>query len=111
MALRLRLRPDLVCQQAVELITDYLEGALPRRDRRRFESHLAGCPHCTEYLAQMRMTIRITGSITPEDLSPQMRVEFIELYRSFRADGADGADRADGGGGAGDSSEPGPGFS
>ena len=102
MALRLRLRPDLVCQQAVELITDYLEGALSRRDRRRFESHLAGCPHCTEYLAQMRMTIRITGSITPEDLSPQMRVEFVELYRSFRADG---------GGGTGDSSGAGPGFS
>ncbi len=91
MALRLRLRADLVCQQAVELVTDYLEGTLSRRERRRFESHLAGCPHCTEYLAQMRMTIRITGSITPEDLSPQMRVEFIELYRNFR-DHADDAD-------------------
>jgi anti-sigma factor RsiW len=91
MALRLRLRPDLVCQQAVELVTDYLEGALSRRERRRFESHLAGCPHCTEYLAQMRMTIQIAGSITPEDLSPQMRVEFIELYRNFR----DHADETD----------------
>ena len=27
-------RKDLVCQQAVELVTDYLEGALSRRDRR-----------------------------------------------------------------------------
>ena len=89
--MRLLPRRDLVCRQAVELVTDYLEGALSRRARRRFEAHLAGCPHCTEYLAQMRMTIRIAGSITPEDLSPQMRVEFIELYRNFR----DHADEAD----------------
>jgi anti-sigma factor RsiW len=85
MALRLRLRRDLVCQQAVELVTDYLEDTLPRGDRRRFESHLAGCPHCTEYLAQMRATITLAGSITPEDLTPGMRSEFIDLYRRFQA--------------------------
>ena len=78
-------RRDLVCQQAVELVTDYLEGVLPRAERRRFESHLAGCPHCTEYLAQMRATIDLTGRVTPEDLTPQMRDEFIALYRQWRA--------------------------
>ena len=41
-------------------MTDYLEGALSRRDRKRFERHLAGCPHCTEYLAQMRVTVAAT---------------------------------------------------
>jgi anti-sigma factor RsiW len=39
----------------VELITDYLEGALTRSQRRRFEAHLAGCEHCSEYLEQMRV--------------------------------------------------------
>lgn len=85
MALRLRLRRDLVCQHAVELVTDYLEDSLSRGDRRRFESHLTGCPHCTEYLAQMRATITLTGSITPEDLTPGMRSDFIDLYRRFEA--------------------------
>ena len=84
--MRLLHRRDLACQQAVELVTDYLEGTLSGRARRRFEAHLAGCPHCTEYLAQMRATISLTGSVTPEDLTPQMRSEFIDLYRSFRAD-------------------------
>jgi anti-sigma factor RsiW len=91
--MRIRLAPrrrDLVCQQAVELVTDYLEDALDRRDRRRFEKHLAGCPHCTEYLAQMRETIALTGRITPEDLSPVMRAEFIALYQRWRADAGDG---------------------
>ena len=87
MRLRLALgRRDLVCRQAVELVTDYLEDALDRGSRRRFEKHLAGCPHCTEYLAQMRATIALTGRITSVDLSPQMRSEFIALYQRWRAD-------------------------
>ena len=102
MALRLKLRRDLVCQQAVELVTDYLEDSLSRGDRRRFESHLAGCPHCTEYLAQMRATITLTGSITPEDLTPGMRSEFVDLYRRFQAGtGLDARPDADAGPDAG----------
>jgi anti-sigma factor RsiW len=77
---------DLVCQQAVELVTDYLEGTLSRSARRRFEAHLAGCPHCTEYLAQMRETIRLTGRLVPEDLTPEMRDEFVGLYRRWRSE-------------------------
>jgi len=84
--MRLR-RRDLVCQQAVELVTDYLEGTLRRSARRRFEAHLAGCPHCTEYLAQVRATIELAGRITPDDLTPQMRDEFIDLYRRWRSEG------------------------
>ncbi len=83
---KLSRRDEIVCQQAVELVTDYLEGALPRRARRRFERHLAGCPNCTEYLAQMRATITITGHITPEDLSPEMQADFIALYRRWQQD-------------------------
>ncbi len=85
--MRLRIAPrrrDLVCQRAVELVTDYLEGALSRADRRRFEAHLATCPHCTQYLAQMRATIALTGTISPTDLTPAMRAEFVALYRRWR---------------------------
>jgi anti-sigma factor RsiW len=81
----LRAQP-LVCQEVVELITDYLEGTLSRRDRRRFDQHLAGCEHCTEYLAQMRETLRLTGRLVPEDLSPAMQAEFEALYRRWRSD-------------------------
>jgi len=77
-------RHELVCVEVVELVTDYLEGALSRRDRRRFERHLAGCPHCTEYLAQMRQTLRLTGRLVPEDLSPEMQREFTAIYRRWR---------------------------
>ena len=85
--MRLAFRRDLVCQQAVELVTDYLEGALPRSARRRFEKHLAVCPHCTEYLAQIRETICLAGRVTPEDLTPEMRDDLTDLYRRWRAEG------------------------
>ena len=80
-------RPELVCQQVVELVTDYLEDALSAEDRRRFERHLAGCPHCTEYLAQMRETIRLAGRVTLEDLTPGMRTDLTDVYRRWRAEG------------------------
>ena len=85
--MRVNLRPrsrDLACQQAVELVTGYLEDALSPAARRRFETHLAGCPHCTEYLAQMRATIKLTGELTPADLTPGMQEELIALYRRWK---------------------------
>jgi len=81
------LRRDLVCQRVVEMVTAYLEGALSRSDRRRLEKHLAGCPLCTEYVAQIRETIRLTGRVAPEDLTPQMRADLTEVYRRWRAEG------------------------
>jgi len=84
--MRLLHRHDLVCRQAVELVTDYLEGTLSARARRRFEAHLSACPHCTEYLAQMRETIRLAGRLEPEDLTPQAREEFTDLYRRWRSE-------------------------
>jgi anti-sigma factor RsiW len=84
--MRLLRHRDLVCQQVVELVTDYLEGTLSRAARRRLEAHLAGCPHCTEYLAQMRATISLTGRLTPEDLTPQMREDLVEVYRRWQSE-------------------------
>jgi anti-sigma factor RsiW len=79
-------RKDIVCQQAVELVTDYLEGTLSRRDRRRFEAHLRACPNCTAYLEQIRMAIQLTGAIEPEELTSQARADLIDLYRRWRSE-------------------------
>jgi predicted anti-sigma-YlaC factor YlaD len=79
-------RRDLVCRQAVEMISDYLEGALGRRDRRRLETHLRACPNCSAYLDQIRATIRLAGSVGPDDLSPEALAEMVELYRRWKDD-------------------------
>ena len=71
------------CQELVELVTDYLEGALDPGDLRRFEEHLAACGKCTEYMAQLRATIRAVGQITPDDLSPEAESELLEVFRGW----------------------------
>jgi anti-sigma factor RsiW len=76
----------LVCRQAVELMTAYLEGLLDAGERERLEEHLAGCPHCTEYLAQMRATIEALGRIEPEHLDEPVLDDLVGLYQRWRAD-------------------------
>ena len=84
--MRLLQPQPIPCREVVELITDYLEGELSARDRRRLDHHLAGCPHCSAYLEQMRATLRLTGRLVPEDLSPEMQREFGEIYRRWRGE-------------------------
>ena len=79
-------RRAIVCRQAVELVTAYLEDALSARDRARFEAHLEGCPHCTEYLDQMRRTLAAMGRIEPDALDPETRTELVALYRRWQLD-------------------------
>jgi predicted anti-sigma-YlaC factor YlaD len=83
----LLIRPkDIACRQAVELVTDYLEGTLSRRDRRRFEFHLRGCANCSAYLEQIRTTIRATGAIETGDLTPEAQQDLIDLYRRWKSE-------------------------
>ena len=81
----LRRRRRLACREVVELVTDYLEGAMPPSERARFETHLADCPHCTAYLAQMRSTLDALGRIEPDALDPRVRDELVALYRRWQA--------------------------
>jgi len=85
MILTLR-RKDLVCQQAVELVTDYLEGSLSRRDRRRFEAHLRSCPNCSAYLEQIRTTIALAGAVDVEELPDEAKQDLIDLYRRWQSE-------------------------
>jgi anti-sigma factor RsiW len=79
-----RRQRKVACQQAVELVTDYIEGYMSRADRRRFEAHLSSCPHCTAYLAQMRSTIQLTGRLRSEELPTEVIDELISLYNQWR---------------------------
>jgi anti-sigma factor RsiW len=75
---------EISCQEIVELVTDYLEDALPRDERKAFEAHLSGCPNCTNYLDQMRQTMRITGRLTEEALEPDLREKLLDAFRDLK---------------------------
>ena len=80
-----RRRRALVCREAVALMTAYLDGALDARDSERLEGHLASCPHCSEYLSQMRITIDVLGHVEPDQLSADALDDLVDLYRQWRA--------------------------
>jgi anti-sigma factor RsiW len=82
----LRRPSPLVCQKVVELVTDYLEDAMPPRERARFERHIADCPNCRRYLAQMRTTLAVLGRIEAEAVAPDVMDEMLALYRRWQGE-------------------------
>jgi anti-sigma factor RsiW len=72
---------EMACKQLVEVITAYLDGTMPGEDRGRFETHLAECPFCTEYVAQMQTTIATLGHIDEQTISPASRAELLAAFR------------------------------
>jgi anti-sigma factor RsiW len=78
---------ELVCRQLVEVVTDYLEDALPAAERARFEAHLAECPYCTEYVEQMRTVTRTLGGLAASEdaLTPASRDALLDAFRGWRA--------------------------
>jgi anti-sigma factor RsiW len=81
-----RKRRTLVCRDAVALMGDYLDGRLAAGDAARLERHLAGCPHCSEYLAQLRATIDALGHAAPDALTDEALDDLVTLYRQWRDD-------------------------
>ncbi len=78
-------RREMSCRELVELVTEYLEGTLSRRDRKRFEAHIAGCPHCTTYLHQMREVIATLGRLTVDSIAPRAREELLAAFRGWKS--------------------------
>ncbi len=75
---------ELTCQELVELVTEYLEGALSPEDRGRFEVHLATCPGCQTYLEQMRQTIELLGRITEEMIPERAKADLLHAFRTWK---------------------------
>ena len=77
---------DLACQDLVELVTEYLDDALPASERARFEAHIVDCPYCDAYLDQMRSTIRLVGTQRESQVAPAAEAELLRRFRAWRRD-------------------------
>ena len=72
------------CQEVVELVTDYLEGALAPDLRARFEHHLTLCDGCIWYVDQIRTTVDAVGEIREEDISPEAKDRLLAAFRDWK---------------------------
>ena len=74
---------DLTCAELVELVTDYLEGSLEPDEQDRFERHVEMCEGCAIFLDQIRTTVRLTGRLTEDKLSPSARDILLDAFRDW----------------------------
>lgn len=78
-------REILVCQQIVDLVTEFLEGALAEAEREAFEEHLATCPDCVAHVGQMRITQRLTAQLRHGAAGDGLRGRLLDAFRSRRS--------------------------
>ena len=84
-----RRRDDgLLCRELVELVSDYLEGALTRTEHSRFEAHIGGCDHCAAYLRQMRETLVLLGTLPADALSREAEDDLRVAFRDWKEETA-----------------------
>jgi predicted anti-sigma-YlaC factor YlaD len=76
---------QLSCQELVELVTDYLEGALAPEERARFDEHVDMCEGCRAYLDQIRHTIRLTGTLSTATIPPEAERALLQAFRDWKA--------------------------
>ena len=72
------------CRDLVELVTDYLDDALPAAQRARFDAHLAECEDCATYVAQLQDVERAAGTLAEADVPPEALATLLPLFREVR---------------------------
>lgn len=72
------------CNELVELVTDYLDGALDPDARARFDIHLSECEGCHNYLQQLRTTVVTLGKVDGGQLDPAFRERLLTAFRDWR---------------------------
>ena len=74
---------DPACRDVVEVLSDYLDGALDDDTKQVVETHLARCEGCDRALAQLRETVRVTGMLSEEQLTEEQRTTLLEAFRGW----------------------------
>jgi anti-sigma factor RsiW len=77
----------MTCQEFVEVVTEYLEGALTEERRAELHVHMEECGGCNRYLEQMRATIAALSDLPPDNGFVESREAALEAFRRLRAEG------------------------
>ena len=75
---------EITCKEVVELVTDYLEQTLLPEVQAMFEAHVADCPGCETYIAQVQKTISMLRKLTEEQLFADTKENLLEMFREWK---------------------------
>lgn len=71
----------LECKEVVEIVSDFLDGALASGDRARVEQHLLVCPPCAGYIAQVKSTLVQLADLGAAQRPVAVGSELLEAFR------------------------------
>jgi anti-sigma factor RsiW len=74
----------ITCQEVVELVTEYLETALPTDETELFEQHLNFCEGCVWYVQEMRAAVETVGKLREEDVPPDTKERLMAAFRDWK---------------------------
>lgn len=74
----------MTCEELSEIVTDYLEGAMPAAERAAFDRHVAVCPECRRYLEQMRQVVTTLGKLPAEPIPANVEARLLEQFRDWK---------------------------
>jgi anti-sigma factor RsiW len=80
---------DIVCTSGVELLMEYLEGALAPDVRAAIDAHVAGCPRCVAFIASYKETPRILREATAMEMPADLQASLLAALRSRRGHASD----------------------
>jgi anti-sigma factor RsiW len=76
------------CREMVEVVTDWMEGALGDDERAAIEEHLAICPDCTGYVDQLRTTTALAARLAEPDVAERapdaLKSRLLTAFRASR---------------------------
>jgi anti-sigma factor RsiW len=71
----------ITCQEVVELVTDYFDGAMSPEDAALFEQHLNFCDGCDWYVEQIRRTVATVGRVPDAEVPAATRERLLRAFR------------------------------
>lgn len=75
----------MTCQEFVEVLTEYLEGALDASERADIERHIVICRGCSNYVEQFRSTIDLLGRIAADEPDDGQASAALAVFRDWQA--------------------------
>ena len=72
---------DMICQELVEVLTEYLDGTIGAHDRARLDAHIAVCDDCQVYLQEFKTTIALADRAGEPKMSSELRNNLLHAFR------------------------------
>ena len=74
------------CREVVELVSEYLEGAMTPEQMTRFELHLNLCDGCFSFVEQVRTTAAIAGRLSEDQIPDEMKAKLLATFSEWGQD-------------------------